>query len=113
MKPKNTSALLAILFLLLSCALAWSATPVRVVGVSDGDTIRVVVGGKETKVRLHGIDAPENGQAYGNVATAIFAEAGATPADAVSDVASRISARILRADSVALGEAIFGSVTSR
>ncbi len=69
MKPKNTSALLAILFLLLSCALAWSATPVRVVGVSDGDTIRVVVGGKETKVRLHGIDAPENGQAYGNVAT--------------------------------------------
>lgn len=48
---------------------AWCATPVRVVGVSDGDTIRVVADGKQIKIRLHGIDAPERGQDFGNVAT--------------------------------------------
>jgi endonuclease YncB( thermonuclease family) len=38
----------------------------RVVGVSDGDTITVLVDGHESvKVRLVGIDAPEKAQAYG------------------------------------------------
>src|SRR5437016_4275215 len=37
----------------------------RVVGVSDGDTIKVMHDGKAEKVRLHGIDCPEKGQAYG------------------------------------------------
>lgn len=46
-----------------------AATPVRVVGVSDGDTIRVVADGQEVRVRLHGIDAPERGQDFGTVAT--------------------------------------------
>ena len=48
---------------------AWCSTPVRVVGVSDGDTIRVVANGQEARVRLHGIDAPERGQDFGTVAT--------------------------------------------
>ncbi|MFM6990143.1 MAG: thermonuclease family protein [Rhodoferax sp.] len=40
----------------------------RVVGVSDGDTISVLVDGHESvKVRLVGIDAPEKAQAYGAV----------------------------------------------
>lgn len=38
----------------------------KVVGVSDGDTITVLVNGREQrKVRLNNIDAPESKQAYG------------------------------------------------
>jgi micrococcal nuclease len=40
----------------------------RVVGVTDGDTITVMREGKGTRVRLHGIDAPEKNQAYGSKA---------------------------------------------
>ncbi len=38
----------------------------RVVGVSDGDTIRVMHDGRGEKIRLYGIDAPEKRQAFGN-----------------------------------------------
>jgi len=38
----------------------------RVVGVTDGDTIKVLCEGVETKVRLNQIDAPERNQAFGN-----------------------------------------------
>lgn len=34
-------------------------------GITDGDTMRLVVDGVEIKVRLYGIDAPELSQAYG------------------------------------------------
>ena len=53
---------------------AWAgprAAPVRssvegkVVAVSDGDTVTVLVGREQTKVRLWGIDAPEKAQAFG------------------------------------------------
>lgn len=37
----------------------------KVVGVSDGDTISVMRDGREEKVRLNGIDAPEKSQAFG------------------------------------------------
>jgi endonuclease YncB( thermonuclease family) len=41
----------------------------RVIGVRDGDTIDVLTPANErVRVRLAGIDAPEMGQAYGNVA---------------------------------------------
>ncbi len=40
----------------------------KVVGVNDGDTIRVIRRGRETKVRLFGIDCPERDQAFGNKA---------------------------------------------
>jgi micrococcal nuclease len=37
-----------------------------VVGVSDGDTIKVMYQGHAERVRLYGIDCPEKGQAFGN-----------------------------------------------
>jgi endonuclease YncB( thermonuclease family) len=37
----------------------------RVVGISDGDTITVLVAQQQVKVRINGIDAPEKKQAYG------------------------------------------------
>jgi endonuclease YncB( thermonuclease family) len=36
-----------------------------VVGVTDGDTITVLHNGRHEALRLHGIDAPEKGQAFG------------------------------------------------
>ncbi|MDR2075621.1 MAG: thermonuclease family protein [Desulfovibrio sp.] len=48
-------------------ALAWEA---RIVAVTDGDTLTVepAKGGDRIKVRLHGIDAPESRQPYGQAA---------------------------------------------
>lgn len=40
----------------------------RVVGVHDGDTVRVQSGDREYRVRLHGIDAPELKQPHGQAA---------------------------------------------
>ena len=48
-------------------ALAWSG---KVVGVTDGDTIKVIhPTDGQVKIRLYGIDTPEKGQAYGQAAT--------------------------------------------
>lgn len=41
------------------------AVAVQVVGVSDGDTVKVLLDGLEQKVRLSEIDAPEKKQAFG------------------------------------------------
>lgn len=56
---------LCFLALVLSCThcAAWEA---RCVGVADGDTITVRAEGQsKERVRLYGIDAPENGQDFG------------------------------------------------
>lgn len=43
--------------------------PVTVVGVSDGDTFTVINRDKlQLRIRVYGIDAPEKGQAFGNLA---------------------------------------------
>ena len=75
MSPKlaNVGRLLGGLLFLLPLAAVAEAPPDekfsgKVVGVSDGDTISVMRDGKAVKVRLEGIDAPEQGQAYANVA---------------------------------------------
>ena len=40
----------------------------KVVGVADGDTIKVRTAGGDIKIRLYGIDTPEKKQAFGNKA---------------------------------------------
>jgi micrococcal nuclease len=45
-----------------------------VVGVPDGDTLTIRVGGKNVRVRLDGVDAPELGQPYGKSARRSLAE---------------------------------------
>src|SRR4051794_38635456 len=55
---------LALIFALHFPALAESFQG-RVVAISDGDTIRVLHGSEQVRVRLHGIDAPEHNQAFG------------------------------------------------
>jgi micrococcal nuclease len=55
------------LLLVLAPACARPADfPARVVGISDGDTLTVLEGRTQTKIRLHGVDAPETGQDYGS-----------------------------------------------
>ncbi len=41
------------------------AVSAKVIGCHDGDTIKVLLRGKPTSIRLEGIDAPELGQPYG------------------------------------------------
>lgn len=41
------------------------ALSAKVIKISDGDTITVLSGKEQTKVRLYGIDAPEKKQDYG------------------------------------------------
>jgi endonuclease YncB( thermonuclease family) len=55
----------AAIALLASTAVAAASFSGRVVSVSDGDTIAVMRDGRAQRVRLHGIDCPESGQAYG------------------------------------------------
>jgi micrococcal nuclease len=40
----------------------------KIVSVHDGDTVTLLAGGKQYRIRLDGIDCPEKGQAYGDKA---------------------------------------------
>ena len=40
----------------------------RVIGVTDGDSIKVLVGTQQLKIRLYGIDCPEMHQSFGHKA---------------------------------------------
>jgi endonuclease YncB( thermonuclease family) len=58
---------------LFSAFLLHAADPVvkerfdaKVIGVTDGDTLRVLRDRKAVVIRLEGIDAPEKGQEYGS-----------------------------------------------
>ena len=59
------SALPTLLVALASFAIANDTFTGKVVGVSDGDTIKVMRAGRAVKVRFHGIDCPERKQPYG------------------------------------------------
>src|SRR5437667_1417582 len=58
----------AVLIVVLLPAVATADFSGRVVGITDGDTIKVLHNGRAEKIRLHGIDCPEKGQPYGTKA---------------------------------------------
>ena len=59
--------LVAIVFSAFSLAIQAATLVGKVVGISDGDTIKVLDSNKtEHKIRLMGIDAPEKSQAFGS-----------------------------------------------
>lgn len=60
----------------LSAAPSWADTLVgTVVGVSDGDTVTVLVDGhREVHVRIAGIDAPEKRQPFGQAAKKLMSD---------------------------------------
>ncbi len=64
MKVKVLLPLPIALFSIL-CLFSVSILTGRVVGISDGDTITISSGKRSVKIRLHGIDCPEMGQAFG------------------------------------------------
>lgn len=80
----------------------------RVVGVADGDTLTVLVGARQVRVRLWGIDAPERGQPWSSRSRDALA-ARAMHRDALvgtrgTDGYGRTLARVA-VDGVDLGEA--------
>jgi micrococcal nuclease len=59
----------ALLFAFISVQSAYSKEfKARVVGITDGDTIKVLKDGTEYKIRLRGIDCPEKSQPFGKQA---------------------------------------------
>ena len=62
--PWLVSLLVGIILTFASQAIAEQFTG-KVVGVTDGDTIKVMRSGKAEKIRLAGIDCPERKQAFG------------------------------------------------
>ena len=54
--------------LLVAASVTYAEFTGKVVAVADGDTITVLRGREQVKIRLAGIDAPEKKQAFGNVA---------------------------------------------
>jgi micrococcal nuclease len=67
----NRRFLLLALLLALSCGIAVAQVTefsAPVIGISDGDTIRVLHEGISKRIRLFGIDCPEMGQAFGSTA---------------------------------------------
>lgn len=55
-----------LLLLLLVSSIVFSETLVgKVIKVTDGDTITILVNGNKEKIRFYGIDAPEKKQGYG------------------------------------------------
>jgi endonuclease YncB( thermonuclease family) len=65
--PPRLAALFAVL-LLFNLSAAPREIDARVIGISDGDTITVLLDNKPTRVRLWGIDCPEARQPFGNCA---------------------------------------------
>lgn len=60
---------LSLVCFLLVCSIVVEAQQTgRVTGIADGDTFNLLSGGKQIKVRLYGIDCPERGQDYHQVA---------------------------------------------
>jgi endonuclease YncB( thermonuclease family) len=78
--------------------------------VDDGDTIRVLRGRQRLTIRLHGIDAPERGQAYGNRARqftdALCAGATVTISEVELDQYGRTVAEVILPDGRSLNREV-------
>lgn len=111
----NTLFFLTVLLLLASLpARAAERFSGKVVHVADGDTLVVLVAGREeVRIRLHGIDSPETGQAFGQVAKreALRLAAGkqvtVVPVD--RDRYGRLVGQVVLADGTSLNHALVGS----
>jgi len=74
---KRVKFLFSLIFcLLVSVSIAFSMSEFtgKVVGISDGDTIKVMKGNEQIKIRLAGVDTPESSQAFGNKAKQFTAD---------------------------------------
>lgn len=61
----GTVVFIALAALFLNGSAAADVITGKVIGISDGDTLTLLINGnQQVKVRLEGIDAPENGQEY-------------------------------------------------
>ena len=67
--------LIAMHWLVLALSTEASELAGKVVSVSDGDTLRVLVDDQQIKIRLGGIDAPESDQPFGQASKRYLAEA--------------------------------------
>jgi len=65
-KPLKIISILILWFFILPSLLY--AFEGKVVGISDGDTIKAIKNGRMVKIRLAAIDCPEKGQPYGQKA---------------------------------------------
>ena len=68
----------SLLFLVLLCTppiFAAETIEGKVVSVADGDTLTVLKGKEQVKVRLHGVDAPEKAQDFGTASRTFTSEA--------------------------------------
>jgi micrococcal nuclease len=64
---KKSYLALVLILLFLSPGLSWAWSG-KVVGVIDGDSIKVLHDGRQEQIRLWGIDCPEKGQDFGTKA---------------------------------------------
>jgi micrococcal nuclease len=62
MKPQHCALILMLLSAVPTFAQPWSG---KCVGIADGDTITVMHAGRPEKIRLYGIDCPEERQPFG------------------------------------------------
>ncbi len=96
--------------LLAPVTLAGPAFSGLVVGVTDGDTIKVMRDGREAKVRLASIDCPERGQAFGRSAryatTALVLGKTVTVVTEGRDQYGRIVGEVLLPDGSSLNRAL-------
>jgi len=67
--PEGRFLVVIAIMLLICTVLSADGFTGGVVKVSDGDTIKVMRESGTVNVRLHGVDAPEKNQAFGDVAT--------------------------------------------
>ena len=73
-KASHLSAALGCFLLFFFCCSPVFGWQAKVVGVTDGDTLKVLSqDGVQVKIRLYGVDTPESKQAYGKKATAFTA----------------------------------------